>query len=93
MRLTLEPSLGGINMTLEDNGPGVKPEFRDKIFDVFSTLTRRDEKDSSGLGLAIIKKVVDQYDGIISVGDSDLGGLGIKITLPIETIKPASNTA
>ena len=76
----------GLKISVEDNGPGVDPEYRQKIFDVFSTLERRDVVDTTGLGLAIVKKVVDQHQGRIETSKSDLGGLAVHIHLPIKSI-------
>src|SRR3990167_324311 len=46
-----------------DNGPGIEPQFHEKIFDVFQTLQSRDTTDSSGLGLAIVKRIVEKNGG------------------------------
>ena len=51
--------------SVEDNGVGIAKEYHDKIFKVFESLG--DHKDSTGIGLSIVKKIVDVYDGRISL--------------------------
>ena len=58
--------------TVSDNGAGISPEFHHKIFTIFQTLEARDTKESNGVGLAIVKKVVDSMGGLIKV-ESQLG--------------------
>lgn len=57
---------------VEDNGPGISPEFHDKIFVIFQTLQSRDKIESTGVGLAIVKKIVEDKNGTVWV-DSDKG--------------------
>lgn len=52
---------------VKDNGPGISPEFHDKIFVIFQTLQSRDEIESTGVGLAIVKKIIEEKKGIIRV--------------------------
>lgn len=58
--------------TISDNGPGIEPEFHQKIFEPFSTLQPKDHSMSSGVGLAIVKKLIALNGGTIEVA-SEMG--------------------
>jgi PAS domain S-box-containing protein len=55
-----------------DNGPGISPEFHERIFVIFQTLQSRDEVESTGVGLAIVKKILDEKGGKIHI-ESEMG--------------------
>jgi PAS domain S-box-containing protein len=50
---------------VSDDGPGIPPQFHDRVFEIFQTLRSRDEVDSSGIGLSIVKKEVENHGGRI----------------------------
>ena len=64
-----------------DSGPGVPDADRQKIFEPFFT-TKPDGK-GTGLGLPIVRNIVDQHGGEITVGSSALGGAAFRVVLPI----------
>jgi PAS domain S-box-containing protein len=61
-----------VEFFVHDNGPGISPEFHERIFVIFQTLQARDEVESTGVGLAIVKKILDEKGGSIKV-ESALG--------------------
>ncbi len=68
--------------SVSDNGPGIEERFFEKIFQIFQTLQPRDEFESTGIGLSIVKKIVEMYGGAITV-ESEIGkGTTIRFTLP-----------
>ena len=62
-----------------DNGPGVDPSVRDKIFQPFFT-TRR---DGTGLGLALVQKIVVTHNGRVTVSNEAGGGAVFEMILPL----------
>jgi PAS domain S-box-containing protein len=56
-----------VEFVVRDDGAGILPQFHDKIFQLFQTLKRRDEVEGSGMGLAIVKKLVEQQNSFITV--------------------------
>ncbi len=71
-----------LEFKIMDNGIGIEPEYRDKIFQIFTRLHSDSKFEGSGIGLAICRKIVDQHKGTISVDDSPLGGTCFVIRLP-----------
>lgn len=69
-----------IRVAFCDNGPGVRPELRDQVFDAFFTT----KTHGTGLGMAISKRVVEAHGGTIGLGDQDDHGAKFIITLPIK---------
>ena len=73
---------------IQDNGIGIKKEYYDKIFIMFQRLHNQSEYEGTGLGLATCKKIVDEFEGKISIS-SELGkGTTFKIELPNHLIHP-----
>lgn len=70
-------------IALEDNGPGIPEEHRERVFEAMQTLQPRDEVEGSGMGLAIIQKIARIYGGIARAGHSkDLGGAMVEVRIP-----------
>ena len=57
--------------SVTDDGPGIPEQYHDRIFQMFQTLKRRDEVEGSGLGLAMVRKLVRAHGGEIDVGSCD----------------------
>jgi signal transduction histidine kinase len=69
----------GIVIKVSDSGPGVPPELRGRIFDPYFT-TR---SDGTGIGLSFSNRVITVHGGVLSVGESPLGGAEFRIRLPL----------
>lgn len=80
VRLSIEERPQGFCLRVEDDGPGI-PEARRS--EVFSRGARLDEQTHGhGLGLGIVRDIVDACGGTLSLGDSEWGGLRVEIELP-----------
>src|SRR5690606_25375497 len=58
--------------SVSDNGPGISPDYHAKIFEVFRTLHSRDVREGAGMGLALVKKIVENRGGQVWL-ESQLG--------------------
>jgi signal transduction histidine kinase len=76
---------GGYNISVTDDGPGVPSEYQHKIFEMFQTLKSRDAVEGSGMGLAMVKKVIEFYGGSVTLDISYTDGCRIKIFWPCKT--------
>lgn len=71
-----------VEFSVSDNGPGIEPQYHQKIFVIFQTLVARDKLESSGVGLALVKKIVEGNGGQITL-ESSLGkGAVFRFTWP-----------
>ncbi|GAA4375375.1 hypothetical protein GCM10023186_07980 [Hymenobacter koreensis] len=68
--------------SLTDNGPGIAPEYHERVFVIFQTLTERDTLESTGVGLAIVKKIVERHGGSITLNSSEGHGATFTFTWP-----------
>jgi len=68
---------------VKDNGPGIDPKYHEKIFEMFQTLRKKDDSDSTGIGLSVVKKNVEEIGGRIWV-ESEMGsGSSFLFTIPV----------
>jgi len=67
---------------IADDGPGIHPDYHQKIFTIFQTLQARDIKESTGIGLAIVKKIVETEGGNIWVESQEGSGATFFFTWP-----------
>ncbi|MDC8773110.1 ATP-binding protein [Roseateles albus] len=72
--------------TVADNGPGIEARFFDKIFQLFQTLSPRDKVESTGVGLALVKKIVELEGGRVWVESTPGEGAAFHFTLPAEIV-------
>jgi PAS domain S-box-containing protein len=68
--------------TITDDGSGIAPEYHEKIFAIFQTLESRDRKESTGIGLAIVKKIVETEGGQITLESRLNQGSTFRFTWP-----------
>jgi len=68
--------------TVADDGPGIDDKYYDKVFLIFQTLKSRDEHESTGIGLALIKRIISDLGGEISITPSQGRGVEFRFSLP-----------
>jgi PAS domain S-box-containing protein len=66
--------------TIQDDGNGIDPSYHDKIFTIFQTLQPRDVHESTGIGLAIVKKILETQGGSIRVDSQEGQGSTFRFT-------------
>ena len=72
-----------LQISVEDNGPGVEPEVKNKLFEPFYTT----KQEGLGLGLYTSREIIEQHKGKLLLKDSVLGGARFEILLPSEGIE------
>src|SRR5450830_1261817 len=80
VRISLVESLEGIELCIEDDGPGVPPDQRARILQRGERLDR--QHPGQGIGLAVVKDIIESYGARLTLGDSPLGGAAFKIHFP-----------
>jgi signal transduction histidine kinase len=75
---------GSVTVTVDDDGPGIPADDRERVLDRFVRLADARERDEggSGLGLAIVSELVAAHDGSVAIADAALGGARVVVTLP-----------
>ena len=74
---------GFLNIRVEDNGPGFPPEILDKVFDKFFKVDNS-KAGGLGLGLSIVKGLVEAHKGTVKVENLPAGGAVFTVTIPTE---------
>lgn len=92
VRCKLEVSGKSIDISIEDSGPGIKPEMRQVIFERFRQGDGASNRQfaGTGLGLAIAHEFVTLHKGSIDVLDSSLGGALFLVKIPLQHIAETS---
>ncbi|HEX9998917.1 MAG TPA: ATP-binding protein, partial [Actinoplanes sp.] len=83
IRISAERDGGDWRITVRDNGIGIETEFADKVFVIFQRLHARDAYEGTGIGLAIVKKIVEYHGGRIWLDLEVEEGASINFTLPV----------
>ena len=70
-----------------DDGPGIPPQHRERVFVMFQTLQPRDEVESTGLGLSLVKKLVEEEGGEVVAEETPGGGATFRFTWPTTVVE------
>jgi signal transduction histidine kinase len=73
-----------VEFAVADDGPGIDPAFHDRIFQMFQTLRPRDQVEGSGIGLAVVEKIVTSVGGTVRVESTPGHGATFFFTWPLE---------
>lgn len=68
--------------SVADDGPGIAPQYHDKVFVIFQTLEARDKVENTGIGLSLVKKIVEGQGGTISLESAEGEGATFRFTWP-----------
>ena len=74
----------GVAFLVSDNGPGIAPAFHEKIWGIFQTLQPRDKVEGTGIGLALVKKIVQNRGGRVWVESDEGAGATFGFTWPAQ---------
>ncbi|MCK9396861.1 MAG: CHASE domain-containing protein [Methylobacter sp.] len=82
IRIYGEQKAGRVVYRVADNGIGIPAEYRERVFGVFERLQVHDEQDSTGIGLAIVRRIVESCGGSITLQETPGGGTTVLFDLP-----------
>lgn len=82
--LSLKKERDDVRFLVEDEGPGIDTEVKNRIFDKFYQADGSHKIDGNGLGLALVKRIVDSAGGTIEAENREYGGCRFTVRLPIE---------
>jgi GAF domain-containing protein len=71
-----------VEFRVKDNGPGIAPEYHEKVWAIFQTLEARDKVESTGIGLSIVRKIVESRGGRVGLESSEGQGATFSFTWP-----------
>ncbi|WP_126244167.1 sensor histidine kinase [Chitinophaga rhizosphaerae] len=94
LSVTGEPAAEGAycRITVRDNGIGFDERYLDKIFVIFQRLHGRNEFEGTGIGLAIVKKIVDTHGGLVTASSREGEGSVFTIVLPVHQHQHENHT-
>ena len=83
--VSLRQAEGRVEARIDDRGPGIPASLRERVFDPFFRLESSRSRDTggSGLGLAVVRAIVQRHDGDIALEDRPGGGLRVRVALPL----------
>lgn len=83
VRVRAEPRGDFVQVSVADNGPGIAPRFHDRIWGIFQTLEPRDSVEGTGIGLSVVKKLVEAKGGSVRLISDEGAGATFVFTWPL----------
>jgi PAS domain S-box-containing protein len=87
IRIDWRDAGNAFEFSVSDNGPGIEPEYHERIWGIFQTLAPRDKVEGTGIGLAVVRKIVETRDGFVSLESSPGQGAIFRFIWPKEFLK------
>jgi PAS domain S-box-containing protein len=82
VRVGWRPVRDAVEFTVADNGPGIAPEYHERIWGIFQTLQARDKVEGTGIGLSVVRKIVESRGGEVGVRSASGEGAVFRFTWP-----------
>ncbi|EGW22742.1 CHASE domain-containing protein [Methylobacter tundripaludum] len=82
IRISGEAKAGRVIYRVADNGVGIPAEYRERVFGVFERLQVNDDQNSTGIGLAIVRRIIESCGGSVTIQETPGGGTTVLFDLP-----------
>lgn len=82
IRISGELKAGRVIYRVADNGIGIPEEYRERVFGVFERLQVHDDQNSTGIGLAIVRRIIESCGGTVTLFETPGGGVTVLFDLP-----------
>jgi len=82
IRISGEAKAGRVIYRVADNGVGIPAEYRERVFGVFERLQVNDDQNSTGIGLAIVRRIIESCGGSVTIQETLGGGTTVLFDLP-----------
>ena len=92
IRITAKQDVGFVEICVSDDGPGISTEYQSRIFEMFARFQKSTEVDSNGVGLSVVKRIVEVHGGSISVESVPGEGATFRFVWPHVNSQQNSNT-
>ena len=82
--LAADTATDAVELTVDDDGPGIAPDDRERVFERFTRLDDGRARDAGGLGLGLsmVKAIVERHGGTVEIDDAPIGGARFAVRLP-----------